>query len=42
MPMPKSLKKKLERRARKLKNQGKLKGTVDDYVWGTWKKIEEK
>jgi len=40
VPIPLALKRKLQKRARRLKNQGRLKGTVDAYVWGAWNKIE--
>lgn len=36
--MPEEEEKKLRRQAQKLKRQGKLRGTVDQYVYGTMRK----
>ena len=36
--MPKQMERKLKKRARRLKNQGRLKGSVKDYVYGAMRK----
>lgn len=40
--MPKALEQELRRHAEKLKKQGKLRGDVDAYVYGTMQKVEAK
>ncbi len=39
--MPKEMEKRLRKKAIRLKNQGRLKGTVGSYVYGTLRKMKK-